>query len=126
MQPSHVSFAFAFALCVGGAAAPVAAQPVDCANLYRRVVALYQTASQSPEYAQTLAAYKASCAGGPAAAAAPPTASASPASAPPASQPFSSPTPLPNDRYAPGSPFGPQTGVGIGYGVGVGGGVARP
>jgi hypothetical protein len=49
--------------------APVAAQPVNCTDVYNRMMALYGTAPQSPEYSQMAAAYSASCVAGAAAAA---------------------------------------------------------
>jgi hypothetical protein len=45
-------------------AGAAAAQPVDCGDLYNRMMGLYQSAPQSPEYAQMYAAYNSSCAGG--------------------------------------------------------------
>ena len=48
------------ALCASNPA-PVAAQGVNCTDIYGRVIALYQTAPQSPAYDQTAAAYSASC-----------------------------------------------------------------
>ncbi|HZT86403.1 MAG TPA: hypothetical protein VFA12_00450 [Stellaceae bacterium] len=44
-------------------AAPAAAQ-VNCADLYNRMIALYQTAPQSPEYAQMAASYNGYCVAG--------------------------------------------------------------
>ena len=41
--------------------APVAAQAMNCADMYSRVMALYQTAPLSPAYNQMAAAYVASC-----------------------------------------------------------------
>src|SRR3954469_17720248 len=40
---------------------PVAAQPVSCAELYQRLMALYRSAPQSPEYSQMSAAYNGRC-----------------------------------------------------------------
>jgi hypothetical protein len=52
------------ALCALIDPAPVAAQAVNCADMYGRVMTLYQTAPQSPAYDQTAAAYSASCLAG--------------------------------------------------------------
>jgi hypothetical protein len=49
------------ALCTLIDPAPVAAQGTTCADLYSRVVALYQTAPLSPAYNQMAAAYVTSC-----------------------------------------------------------------
>jgi hypothetical protein len=51
------------ALCASNPA-PVAAQGVNCTDIYGRVIALYQTAPQSPEYSQTAASFSASCLAG--------------------------------------------------------------
>ena len=49
------------ALCALIDPAPVAAQTVNCADMYGRVMALYQAAPLSPAYNQMAAAYAASC-----------------------------------------------------------------
>ncbi len=57
------------ALCLAIGPAPVAAQSVNCVELYNRLLEIYRTAPLSPEYSQLLMAYNASClAGGSAAA----------------------------------------------------------
>jgi hypothetical protein len=63
--------------------APVAAQPVNCTEMYNRMMALYGSAPQSPEYSQMAAAYTGSCVPGAAAASPPP--SLSPAAGSPGS-----------------------------------------
>lgn len=40
---------------------PVSAQPINCGELYKRVMALYQTAPQSAEYNQVSSMYNGSC-----------------------------------------------------------------
>jgi hypothetical protein len=74
MSLKHAALAGAIlALCAAVDPAPVAAQPVNCVDLYNRVMAAYQTAPLSPEYNQMAAAYGATCLGGAAAAAAYPS-----------------------------------------------------
>ena len=51
-------------LCTSIDPAPVAAQAVNCADMYGRVMALYQTAPLSPAYIQVAATYSASCLAG--------------------------------------------------------------
>ena len=52
-------------LCAAADPTPVAAQqPVNCVDLYNRVMAVYQTAPLSPEYNQMAAAYSATCLAG--------------------------------------------------------------
>jgi hypothetical protein len=51
-------------LCISIDPAPVAAQAVNCAGMYGRVMALYQAAPLSPAYNQLAAAYGASCLAG--------------------------------------------------------------
>jgi uncharacterized membrane protein YgcG len=51
-------------LCAGFAASPVAAQSVNCVDLYNRVLAIYRVAPLSLEYNQMAAAYGASCLAG--------------------------------------------------------------
>ena len=61
MLPKLAALAGAIlALCASNGA-PVAAQGMNCTDMYDRVIALYQAAPQSPEYSQTAAAYRASC-----------------------------------------------------------------
>src|SRR5580704_5143279 len=60
--------------------APVAAQTVNCTDMYNRMMALYGTAPQSPEYSQMAAAYSGTCVAGAAAAAAPAPTAGSPGS----------------------------------------------
>jgi hypothetical protein len=52
------------ALCASIDPAPAAAQAANCADMYGRVMALYQAAPQSPAYNQMAAAYGASCLAG--------------------------------------------------------------
>ncbi|HEV2189643.1 MAG TPA: hypothetical protein VGR70_20710 [Stellaceae bacterium] len=52
------------ALCAAIDPMPVAAQAVNCADMYGRVMALYQAAPLSPAYNQMAAAYSASCLAG--------------------------------------------------------------
>src|SRR5580700_861642 len=102
MSLKHAALAAA-TLALGAAlyAAPAAAQPVNCPDLYNHVMGLYQTAPASPEYAQLSAAYSASCVG--------PAAYAAPYPAP------YYPYPAPYYGYAPGYVYGPPVGVGIGF-----------
>jgi hypothetical protein len=51
----------ALAVCAAACPGLAAAQPVNCGDLYNRLIALYQSAPQSPAYAQMAAAYQASC-----------------------------------------------------------------
>jgi len=51
-------------LCASIDPAPTAAQAVNCADMYGRVMALYQAAPLSPAYNQMAAAYSASCLAG--------------------------------------------------------------
>ncbi len=52
------------AICASIDPAPAAAQAVNCADMYGRVMALYQAAPLSPAYNQMAAAYAASCLAG--------------------------------------------------------------
>jgi len=65
-QPAIALAAVAFCL-VTADYTPVAAQAPNCVDLYNQVMALYQTAPQSPQYNQMSAYYAASCLGGPSA-----------------------------------------------------------
>jgi len=98
LKPAALATA-TFALCAAVNPPPAAAQTPNCGEMYGRVMQLYQTAPQSPEYAQMAAAYSASCVG--------PT--AGPAYYPP-----------PAYGYAPGYYYGPAVGVGVGFGYGGG------
>jgi uncharacterized membrane protein YgcG len=51
-------------LCASFDPAPAAAQAVNCADMYGRVMAMYQAAPTSPSYNQMAAAYSASCLAG--------------------------------------------------------------
>jgi hypothetical protein len=79
MKPNAKSFkrpviAFAAAaLCVAAGSAPAAAQSERCADLYNRVMGLYQTAPYSPEYSRISAYYNSRCLTGPSAGPAYPT-----------------------------------------------------
>ena len=95
------------AVCATADPVPLAAQPLNCSDLYRQIVALYQTAPLSAEYAQARATYSASCAGSA------PAASAAPIVIPPAKLD----APAPGNGYAPGTPYQPQVGVGTEYGA---------
>ena len=104
--------ATAFALCAGVNPAPAAAQTANCADMYNRVMQMYQTAPQSPEYAQMAGAYSASCVG----------ASAGPIYPSVAGPGYAGPTYGYAPGYGgPGYVYGPPVGVGIGFGVGGGG-----
>jgi hypothetical protein len=86
---------------------PAAAQPVNCPAMYNQVMALYQSAPASPEYAQMAASYSASCVGG--------GGYAGPAYSPPY---YGYAPAYPDPYYAPGYVYGPPVGVGIGFGFG--------
>jgi hypothetical protein len=107
MLLKHAALAAAtFALCSAVNHTPAAAQAPNCGAMYNRVMQLYQTAPQSPEYAQMAAAYSASCVGP----------SAGPAYAP-GPGPGYYPPPY---GYAPGYDYGPPVGIVIGGGWGGG------
>jgi hypothetical protein len=59
-----VSAAVILGLCAAVDPAPAAAQSVNCADLYNRVLAAYRVAPLSLEYNQMAAAYVASCLAG--------------------------------------------------------------
>ncbi len=63
----------AAALCIAAGSAPALAQSERCADLYGRVMTLYQTAPYSPEYSRFSAYYSARCLAGPSAGGAYPT-----------------------------------------------------
>jgi hypothetical protein len=86
MSPRVVPSSAAFVLVAALHCSPVSAQPVNCGELYNRVMALYQTAPQSAEYSQMSATYNGSCRTGAGAAntGAPGTASALPQTSLPA------------------------------------------
>jgi hypothetical protein len=117
MSLKHAALtAAAFALCAGVNPAPAAAQTANCANMYNGVMQLYQTAPQSPEYAQMAATYSASCVGASAGPIYPPA--AGPGYPGPASY---APGYVAPGYVGPGYVYGPPVGVGIGFGVGGGG-----
>jgi hypothetical protein len=65
MSLKHVGLAGAtLALSISINPAPGSAQAVNCADMYSRVMALYQTAPLSPAYNQMATAYVASCLAG--------------------------------------------------------------
>jgi hypothetical protein len=106
LAPALTAVTFAFCASVD----PAAAQAPNCGAMYSQVMGLYQTAPQSPQYAQMAAAYSASCVG--------------PSAGPAYPAPGYGYTP---GYYAPGYAYAPPiaVGVGIGYGGGWGGGWRR-
>jgi hypothetical protein len=122
-----------FALCAAVDPAPAAAQPVNCADMYRQVMALYQTAPLSPQYNQMAARYAASCLRGASLAPAYPTPYSATAPAP---VPYPYPAPAPYYGYAPAAYpyygydysydpygyYGVPVGIGFGFGYGFRGG----
>jgi hypothetical protein len=119
MSLKHAALAgTVLALCAAINTAPVAAQPVNCADLYNRVMAVYQTAPLSPEYSQMAAAYGATCLAG---------ASAAPAYPPyypqyyaPAYQPYYGYAGADYPYYYDGYGYGVPVAVGLGLGFGRG------
>jgi hypothetical protein len=105
----------AFVLCATINPAPAAAQTPNCADMYNRVMQVYQAAPLSPEYAQMSTTYTARCLGAPAA-------SAYPSYGYPAAA-----NPSPSDYgYAPAADaYAPVVGVGVGFGDGSGWGGDR-
>ena len=66
MSLNRLAFAGAIlTLCGAVAPTPVAAQPVNCVELYNHMLAVYQVAPWSPEYSQMSAVYSANCLPGP-------------------------------------------------------------
>jgi hypothetical protein len=94
------------ALCALVDPAPAAAQAVSCADMYGRVMTLYQAAPLSPAYTQMAAAYSASCLTG---------ASAAPVYLQTNVQAPASPTYSPASDYGYADPAYPLNGSG-GYG----------
>ena len=118
MSLKHAALAGAIvALCTAVDPAPLAAQTPNCVDLYRRVMAAYQTAPLSPEYNQLAAAYSATCLAG--AAAAPAYPAYYPQYYPQYYAPYYQP-PYYQPYYGYAEPFYPYYGVGVPVGIGLG------